>query len=338
MATSDERAKVRVGEPGELLQIIPYLLGFRPYDSAVVVGLGEHRHEVVITARLDWADAGSADGRRSLAQALARAAAAEALVVVYGDLGPPGTGQPAPEDGRARLTADALVKALRETLDGQRIGCPIAMAVLDGRWRLLGPTSGGWPSEGMVVPDRRPSAALAGAIASGLAALPDRAAVEAGLAPAPAAQTIPMPVVRTFDPLDEAGVADAARLWLVVQASQSRGDWTVPDDVGGTLLRALRDVRVRDVVCAFAGEPEAALAESLARQLARRGPPPWCVPAYAVLGWFAWQRGDGVSASIAVDHALDVEPDYSLAVLLRTALDHALPPHPIATLDELTAS
>jgi hypothetical protein len=39
-----------------------------------------------------------------------------------------------------------------------------------------------------------------------------------------------------------------------------------------------------------------------------------------------WVRGDGAMANVALDRALGSEPGYSLARLLRTALDACLPP------------
>ncbi|HET7800561.1 MAG TPA: DUF4192 domain-containing protein [Humibacillus xanthopallidus] len=47
-------------------------------------------------------------------------------------------------------------------------------------------------------------------------------------------------------------------------------------------------------------------------------------PLLAVVGNYAWWRGDGARAGVAIDAALDLEPDHRLAGLLRTALDHGL--------------
>jgi hypothetical protein len=51
-----------------------------------------------------------------------------------------------------------------------------------------------------------------------------------------------------------------------------------------------------------------------------------------VLAWFAYAGGDGTLANIALARALRSDPDYSLARLVETSLDHQLPP---SVLDEV---
>jgi hypothetical protein len=63
-------------------------------------------------------------------------------------------------------------------------------------------------------------------------------------------------------------------------------------------------------------------------------------PAY-LLAVTAWQDGDGALASIALDRALADTPGYSMAVLLRDALDAGAPPSvaaPPITPEQVTAS
>jgi hypothetical protein len=47
-------------------------------------------------------------------------------------------------------------------------------------------------------------------------------------------------------------------------------------------------------------------------------------PLLSLVGNFAWWRGDGARAAVAVDTALDLEADHRLAGLIRHALDHGL--------------
>jgi Domain of unknown function (DUF4192) len=46
----------------------------------------------------------------------------------------------------------------------------------------------------------------------------------------------------------------------------------------------------------------------------------------SLLAFTAWQCGNGALANIALDRALDDDPSYSLAKLLREALDAGAPP------------
>ena len=44
------------------------------------------------------------------------------------------------------------------------------------------------------------------------------------------------------------------------------------------------------------------------------------------LAFVAWQQGNGALANVALDRALDDDPHYSMAVLLRQAIDSGAPP------------
>jgi len=80
---------LRLGEPRELLALVPHLLGFRPRDSAVAVSLCGPRGRVGLVARVDLADLGDPvhgpQVARSLATHLARDGARRAVLVVYSD-------------------------------------------------------------------------------------------------------------------------------------------------------------------------------------------------------------------------------------------------------------
>ena len=61
----------------------------------------------------------------------------------------------------------------------------------------------------------------------------------------------------------------------------------------------------------------------------------------SLLAFTAWQCGDGTLANIAIERALADTPGYSMALLLREALDSAAPPSmatPPMTPDEVAAS
>lgn len=325
MCNSDERPRALIRSPADLLQVIPHLLGFRPARSVVVIGLSRGGRHVVITARVDWADAASPQCRAALVQALDNAGAETAMVVLYPDcdrVGPVPNVVPAPEDLAGMVTAQLAAA-----------GLPVAVAVTVDRdcWALLPDSTTHWPHAGVLRESDPPSAALTAMVASGLGALPDRAAVERSLARFPPGRRLHAELGAGSQlPLTAAALVDTLHLWEVLVASLGRAEWSVPDDSAMTVVHALRDIRFRDVACSFACRPDSAAAESLARQLARRAPDGACAPPYATCAWLAWQRGDGVSAGIAVDHALDDEPDYSLAILIATALRHALPPHPMS--------
>jgi hypothetical protein len=56
----------------------------------------------------------------------------------------------------------------------------------------------------------------------------------------------------------------------------------------------------------------------------RAVPAAHAAPLLALVGNYAWWRGDGARAGVALDTALDLEPDHRLAGLIREALDRGL--------------
>lgn len=89
------RTPLRVREPQELLALIPFQLGFRPRDSAVVVSLREPRQRVGLVARVDLADLaddappaalrGGPDVAQSLVAHVVADGGRSAVLVVYTD-------------------------------------------------------------------------------------------------------------------------------------------------------------------------------------------------------------------------------------------------------------
>ena len=85
---------------------------------------------------------------------------------------------------------------------------------------------------------------------------------------------------------------------------------------------------MRDEVATWALERSDSLL-SLAEQVARLTAPPADAPVCTLLAWVAYERGDGARANVALDRALASDPDYSLAVLLRRALDCGVTPREV---------
>jgi len=75
--------------------------------------------------------------------------------------------------------------------------------------------------------------------------------------------------------------------------------------------------------------------------LVRRAQPGYVAAPASLLAVTAWQEGNGALANIALDRALTDTPGYSMAVLLRDALDAGVPPSlatPPMTPEQLAAS
>jgi hypothetical protein len=92
------------------------------------------------------------------------------------------------------------------------------------------------------------------------------------------------------------------------------------------LTVALRQLRVRDDAWARM-EPEHRSAHlRLWTDLTRLARPGYVAAPAALLAFVAWQSGDGALANVALDRSLADNPRYSMALLLREALDSGAPP------------
>lgn len=95
----------------------------------------------------------------------------------------------------------------------------------------------------------------------------------------------------------------------------------------GLLYVALLDVNIRDCVLWKLSE-DIAQAELCAhlRALVRSAPPGLRAPIATVCAIYSWMLGDGARANVALEQALVDDPTYGLGLLLQIALTNAVPP------------
>ncbi|MFD6662768.1 DUF4192 domain-containing protein [Micromonospora chalcea] len=164
---STEQPRLSVRSPADMVAAVPYLLGFHPADSVVVVAVRGRR--VVFAARGDLPAPGADPGpaARHLAQVVARQDADAATVVGYG----PAT----------RVTG--VVDAIGDALTAAGLVVLDALRVTDGRWwSYLCAEPSCCPPEGTPY-DPAASQVSAAAVFAGQVALPDRAALAAQVSP-----------------------------------------------------------------------------------------------------------------------------------------------------------
>ena len=323
--------------PAEVLATVPYMLGFQPADSVVLISLRGPRQRVGLTLRADLPQAGTTPlMAEECAGHLCRDGASAAIAVLYGS------------------PQEALWPALRAALDALQIPVREALRVDRGRWwsyLCLEPTC--CPPEG--TPVLRPSdpggPVRVGAhmVAAGAAVLDSRQALADWIAPADPA-TLSAVENRLAAVTEEAlrrsvrggGVSGCRRLWRrQVAAALRRCRQTSPpswkDDEVAALLVALADVPTRDLAAGWvrtdhgqrsaeaagAGDPAV---QQLWAELTRRAPRPYDVAPASLLAHAAWLSGHGALARVAVDRALRSDPTYRLALLLQRLLDRGVGP------------
>jgi hypothetical protein len=104
-----------------------------------------------------------------------------------------------------------------------------------------------------------------------------------------------------------------------------RGSGVSPE-TAAWLTVVLRDLRVRDDAWARMLPEHRTAHLRLWTDLTRMARPGYvCAPA-SLLAFVAWQSGNGALANVALDRAFDDDPYYSMARLLRQAVDSGAPP------------
>jgi alkylhydroperoxidase/carboxymuconolactone decarboxylase family protein YurZ len=110
-------------------------------------------------------------------------------------------------------------------------------------------------------------------------------------------------------------------------------DGLLPSDADmARLAYGLTDPQVRDTLYALAVGAEADAAESLWVTLSRSLPEPWRVEALVQVAFSAYARGDGPLAGVALEAALQCNPDHRMAGMLDQALQSGMRPDQIREL------
>jgi hypothetical protein len=301
---------VTLRQVADVLTLVPYLFGFHPADSLVLLGLRDGR--VVFQLRGDLPDAPLAHylgvARRQRVTA--------AMVIGYG----------------ADEQVTPLVLGLAGRLLAEGVQVLEAVRVTGGRYWTYGS-----PERLEGVPIRAASGAVAVA-ASGHEALPSRAELERRYAPVdgealgPAVERADRRLVELVEAVGEdpgAALLTAGRTAVREALARQRAGARLDDDALAWLLVTLVYLPVRD----FAAEavdpydPDDLEAHmGLWTDAVRRAGPELTAAPATLLALAAWHYGDGVVASIAVDRALAADPDYELAGVISGALSAALTP------------
>jgi hypothetical protein len=320
------RPVARLTTPAQMVASLPLWLGFLPTESLVVC-CHEPRGRIGLTVRFDLPAAGAehllaAEAERRVRQQQAT----RVLLAVY----------TAEADGPG-LARSALVDALRTAL-GDLVVTEAVLVRTDRFWSYLCADPACCPPAGTPVDAASGSAPVrllqAEQVLDGRAVLPDRAAFEASLA-GPTGLAARAAVRRCE--IASALLADAVEEGPETAAETARSAWwravarfgappaALADSEAATLAVSLVDVRVRDELATAPGRLVPSLL-AVVEELARRTPPPYDVPVCALLAWLSYRQGGGATVTIALERALDSDPDYGLAQLLQQAVHAQVPP------------
>ncbi|GAA1885680.1 DUF4192 domain-containing protein [Lapillicoccus jejuensis] len=329
----------------ELLVAVPYLLGFYPQNSLVVLTL--RRSRLGLTARVDLPEREQPRALQlsveSLMPAILREAPDTAVLIAYED---------------AAGDAVPVLVRLSEALRAHGVDLKDRIVVSNGRWRSLDCDNPACcPTEGTPVPASRDAAAVtAEFVGAGVAPHATRQdlarMVEASDGARPVGRLLGAPQFAASPAMSPEEVAAVIKR-VLVSGGQCRRPSS--EDVARAAL-AVRDVQVRDVVAAWVcpGTVDAEMFEPAARELLvalagispsaelsgealreRRDrllqvctmlPDAHATAWLTILASFSWWRGEGALTRVALDRALRSNPDYGLALLLERMVDLGIRP------------
>jgi len=332
MTTDLANPLLRLRTPSDIVEAVPYLVGFQPADSLVVLSLRGERLRVGLIARVDLPAASSAEScAREFTGYLKRDDATRAIVVFY----PPSGGPSYPS---VRPIADAFTKRLKRS----RIAVADVLCVCDDRWWSLHCTDDDCcPPGGTPVSHSTTSVTAATMIVAGQVVLSSRAELEQTIAPVGGVVKAAMAHAlwrteiqlanRVMTGQRSAVTGETLELFggIVhrrITTEPGTCDGALSIDNAARLIIGFDDVQARDEVITWFDGAWGDATRDLVTELVRRALPPWEVPPLTVFAWISYLQGNGALAGMALDRALTAEPDYSLAQILDQALTGALNP------------
>lgn len=322
---------LRLRDPVDVLAAIPFLLGYHPTDSLVVVGVHRHLHRMSI--RYDLPPPGAEVPEFLTAHigdpvtVLRQQGVSAVLLIGYGE----------PE--RVAEPMQWLHRAYR--LGGLHV--LEALHTFAGRYRsALCPDADCCPAEGRPF-EPRDTRVAAECTVAGRVALPDRDAYEAQLRPVdgPARQAMREAATiadeRLFALLThppsvgtvERIVLTQGRTAVLEAEARYRGGGRLDDVEVAWLAILLRAIAVRDIAWSriSGGLDRMRVQRDMWLDVSRRCQPDVSVAPLCLFAFAAWRCGDGALARLALEAALDLDPAYGMAAdVLYPLVAGGLPP------------
>ena len=299
--------------PEDLLSAIPFLLGYHPDNSLVLLGLnGANGESIDLAMRVDFPKEVDLDEIELLADHLVRNNSRAVMLCAY---------LPAGNDG-----GEELLGALQEACELRAIELRESIIVHEGRWRSLvnpGPSrpmpeiSESRIAAEQVVGGRQMPRANIEEVKNGISALPTPCEILAAM------EQIPEIDYEGEEVNSLQRVGARAILRLIKNGLEFFDN--EPDVIAMILIR-LRDLQVRDFAIGLLNNENIETLGSIWLQLFRIAPVGYRAPIGCIYAQLCYERGDGGLAHRVLDRVLEDDASYSLALLLRRAFAAGWPP------------
>ena len=313
-----------VKTPHDLLAAVPFLIGYHPTDSLVLISVKSDSLEMAM--RVDFPINPPEGAYQLLAAHLKQDHAEGALLVAY---------EPA--------DCDFGPEVLRNAADAvAALDIPIRelMLIRNGRWKsMICSDESCCPPDGNPIEDFHNSRITAEQVANGKV-LPflDSEGLTHSIAPTIFARDInwnAQVIGFRIDPeannLNELQRDGAESVLLLADFYIQQG-FCKDYDLIARVLGRLTDVQVRDFALGCHSDQTLNAYWAMWRDLLRIAPPKFVAPVASLFAAIAYENGEGALAHRALDRAIEDEPEYSLSRLLRRVFSSGWPPSGFAQL------
>lgn len=312
--TAEPTPDITLKSPADLLSAVPYLLGYVPSDSFVLVGLAQRR--IAITACTDLPSPSSPVESLALtAQMLRRNKLEAAIIIGYGR--------------REQVTRCIdYVTAMLHRIDVELVE---AMRVTQGRyWSYTCQELDCCPAEGTRL-NSHDSAVDAAMTAGGLQAMSSREEVIGQLSPVDeiTKKTVASATSKVIDFLNDTQSVVSSQVLLrneTLAILDKLADGSELPDAESTvrLAASLSDPKTRGDALVSVDQRGTSQAVRLWLWVTRHVTAPFRAEPAALLAYAAWRGGNSVLAAEAVRVSLVAEPGNKLAILVEQLLDAAI--------------
>ena len=313
-----------VKTPHDLLAAVPFLIGYHPTDSLVLISVKSDSLEMAM--RIDFPKNPPEGSYQLLASHLKRDNSEGALIVAY---------EPANS-----LAGPEVLHNVADAVASLDIPIRELMLVRNNHWRsLLCNDDKCCPPEGNQIEEFVNSRIAAEQVASGkVLPFSDSEGLTHSISATILAKDInwnAQVVGFRVDPdannLNELQ-RDGAESILLLADFYSQNGFCKDYDLMARVLGRLSDIQVRDFALGCHTDQTINSYWAMWRDLLRIAPPKFVAPVASVFASIAYENGEGALAHRALDRAIEDDPEYSLARLLRRIFSSGWPPSGFAQL------
>ncbi len=313
-----------VKTPHDLLAAVPFLIGYHPTDSLVLISVKSDSLEMAM--RIDFPKNPPEGSYQLLASHLKRDNSEGALIVAY-----------EPADS---LAGPEVLHNVADAVASLDIPIRELMLVRNNHWRsLLCSDDKCCPPEGNQIEEFANSRIAAEQVASGkVLPFSDSEGLTHSISATILAkdlnwnaQVVGFKVDPDANNLNELQ-RDGAESILLLADFYSQNGFCKDYDLMARVLGRLSDIQVRDFALGCHSDQTINSYWAMWRDLLRIAPPKFVAPVASVFASIAYENGEGALAHRALDRAIEDDPEYSLARLLRRVFSSGWPPSGFAQL------